>query len=349
MDQHKVARDILAEFMTYQRRAGDAICATEPELCERCLSVHLARVLEYVALGEQVTFVLPGFPAKSPNPRKVLGNLPDMAERLALRFLSGLCERVQELYQPGARVVLCSDGRIFTHVVPFSDSDVTAYRDGMEQLIATMGPDAPIALFHLDHGSGATDYESLRQQLLDQYADDLEQVKAKVRGDSRARRKWLGLTKFLFEDMRVPGYDGSNRALQQRARRAAYHLLQRSDAWSKLIADRFPKAVRLSIHPQPCASPKLGIHLMDTTNTWLTPWHGAAVEIAGRWSLMHREGAEALGADMVRVDGRPSHYRATAPVAPAPRSGTSSCTAPRQSRSHQHGGASHDNLRAPAR
>src|SRR5690242_379400 len=82
--------------------------------CADCLAPHLDRVRAFVAAGQPVHLILPAFPAKSPNPRNVLGTLPDMAERLALESLQRLCDRVRQVYAPGARLTICSDGRVFT-------------------------------------------------------------------------------------------------------------------------------------------------------------------------------------------------------------------------------------------
>src|SRR5919197_960624 len=309
-DVHTLATEILAVVMQHQRLDSQAVCAGRPRPCSSCAQAQLARTAGFVARGEPVEFVLPGFPAKSPNPRKVLGPAPDMAERLSLDFLARLCDRIAELYPPGGRIIICSDGRLFTHVVDFSDADVTLYQTEMKALIQDMDG-APLDLFHLGQHFPGHDYESMRGMLVARYAEDIETVERNVRADEDSLRKYLGLTRFLFEDMLTPDYRGSRRTLQKRARNAAYHLLQRSDAWSNLIAERFPHAVRLSIHPQPCGSAKLGIHMMDTTDdNWLTPWHATAVELGDdRWVLMKREEAEALDAELVHIGGQPSHFR----------------------------------------
>ena len=88
----------------------------------------------------------------------------------------------------------------------------------------------------------------------------------------------------------------------------AYQVVQRSDAWGRLLADCFPTALRLSIHPQPPHSEKIGILLGDADDVWITPWHGVAVWWAGRWRLMKRSDAEELGARLVERDGGPSHF-----------------------------------------
>lgn len=66
---------------------------------------------QYVSAGVRVQACLPAFPFKSANKvYKVLGSLPDKAEELALERLNGLCMRVQEVYEPGAEIVIISDG-----------------------------------------------------------------------------------------------------------------------------------------------------------------------------------------------------------------------------------------------
>ena len=89
----------------------------------------------------------------------------------------------------------------------------------------------------------------------------------------------------------------------------AYRVIQRSDAWSRLITDCFPTALRLSIHPQSPHSDKIGILLGEADDVWLTPWHGVAVKKQGRFKFMHRREAEALGGRVVECEGRPSYYQ----------------------------------------
>ena len=68
----------------------------------------------YVAKSESVQMVLPAFPFKSPNRKdKTLGSLPDLGEELALMHLNGLCESIAEIYEPGANVVITSDGLVY--------------------------------------------------------------------------------------------------------------------------------------------------------------------------------------------------------------------------------------------
>ena len=120
-----------------------------------------------------------------------------------------------------------------------------------------------------------------------------------------------GIHRLLFEDeiVRAPALSRTQARKVTRAR--AYEVVRRSDAWSALVATAFPRAVRLSIHPQPDVSPKIGIALLPAEDPWLTPWHGVAFLDNEHARLLHRADAEALGAVVVEEDGRPSYMTRT--------------------------------------
>jgi pyoverdine/dityrosine biosynthesis protein Dit1 len=119
---------------------------------------------------------------------------------------------------------------------------------------------------------------------------------------------YCGITRFLFEDSLFPGQLKSKTEIQKDARMRAYGVIQRSNAWSKLITQQFPDHVRLSIHPQTCGDIKLGIKLLP--ENWITPWHGVALETEGKITLVKRYEAEKLGAKLVHNEnGRPDHYK----------------------------------------
>ena len=68
----------------------------------------------FVKDGKRVEMCLPAFPFKSANKvYKVLGALPDKAEELALGRLHDMCERIEEIYSPGAHLTIISDGIVY--------------------------------------------------------------------------------------------------------------------------------------------------------------------------------------------------------------------------------------------
>lgn len=309
-----IAKSILVDIMKFRRISGPRTdCALSP--CEKCLEPHLAKIISAVEQSEPVTLVLPAFPGKSPNPAKVLGALPDMAEKRALEFLQHLCNRVKAYYAPGARIILCSDGRVFSDVVGLRDEDVTAYQREISRIIEDSGLTS-ISTFDLDDVYEDLDFDQMRTKLMSEYGESLETLKATVhRGkandgsvdDKEANRLYCGITRFLVEDAMSPEQTQSRTAIQKECRARAYTVIQRSKAWGDWVEARFPHAVRLSIHPQTCGAKKLGIKLIEPDH-WLTPWHSVAVEVDGRFVLMKRAEAEALGAELIHAESRPSHY-----------------------------------------
>jgi L-tyrosine isonitrile synthase len=291
--------------MGHQRLAADTACVCRP--CDSCMEVHWGRVMRFVAGGIPIDFVLPAFPAKSPNSSKVLGATPDMAERLSLEFLRSIVDRVRRIYRPGARIIICSDGRVFSDLVHISDSNVTRYQAELQIMIDATGPDA-LDLFNLDDEYPGCPHATMRRALMGRFGEDIETLKQQVRAGGEQLKLYRGITRFLVEDADTPDYQGSRAALQRECRERAYGVIHRSKAWGKMVAERFPDAVRLSIHPQSCGSAKLGIELVESRNNWLTPWHGTAVDVGGKFVLMKRYQAEAMGAEIVYIGGRPSHY-----------------------------------------
>lgn len=85
-----------------------------PEKADEGALKFLALIYSHVKAGEAVPMCLPAFPFKSPNSTsKVLGKLPDRAEELALAHMNGLCQSIETVYAPGARLTIISDGLVY--------------------------------------------------------------------------------------------------------------------------------------------------------------------------------------------------------------------------------------------
>ncbi|MFG2182016.1 L-tyrosine/L-tryptophan isonitrile synthase family protein [Streptomyces abikoensis] len=290
---------ILRLLLPFHRTAG----ASSPDPADH--PEQLAQIREFTDANEPVVLTLPGFPCKSPNPAKVLGHLPDEGERLSLAFLDRLCDRIGEVYAPGARLVICSDGHIFGDLIHVPDEHIDAYGDELRALIEREGL-THLDTFDLRQVHGDLPHDEKRRLVVDAYAPPLESLRALTRADLETARLYRGITRFLVED--TADFEGSRSALQRECRARAYGVIARSRAWGDLIADHFPRSVRLSIHPQRPGSAKFGIRLLDTDDAWATPWHTAVLRTPdGAARLVRREEAERAGRLVLR-DGRPSHY-----------------------------------------
>ena len=311
-----LSHQILSKVMEYRRYPKDSSICKEAA-CQSCASVHLPKIIESIREGKPIVFVLPAFPGKSPNTEKVLGRLPDHAEALSLVFLDNLCNEIEDLYAPGAQIILCSDGRVFSDAVGIRESDVSAYQKELTNIIGELGL-SNLATFNLDDFYHDMSFNQMREELMKSYGQSLDFLKNKISRGSldcaepnevEALRMYCGITRFLFEDSLLPGQTKSRSNLQKEARIKAYEVIRRSNAWSELIEEHFPEAVRLSIHPQTCGSKKLGIRLI-ADESWMTPWHGVALQTDNGFQLIRKDEAEKLGAHLVFTQsGKPSHYQ----------------------------------------
>src|ERR1051325_612718 len=302
----ELATEILHRLFRHRRlQPGAGACARHP--CEQCLALHLPKVRRFVLAGDPVHMLLPSFPAKSPNPRKVLGPLPDMAEELALKFLENICDEIKELYPPGARVTICSDGRAFSDLVGVTDEQVTRYGQEVSNLLEQIEARS-LELFSMEDLFESGDHAAAREQLCAHYADSLAAIRERAHTYEHHLALFNGIQRFLFEDRVAIETGKSLTQVRNECKELAYQVIRRSDAWGRLVNECFPTALRLSIHPQVPHSDKIGILLGEANDAWLTPWHGVAVKAGSRFKLMKRQEAEALGARLVERGGRPYYY-----------------------------------------
>jgi pyoverdine/dityrosine biosynthesis protein Dit1 len=300
------ARDILDIVFRFRRLASPSgPCSARP--CEECYGPHQEKVVSSVGSGEPVRFVIPAFPAKSPNPTKVLGPLPDRAERIALEFLQSCCDEIGRHYPPGARVTICSDGHVFGGTVGVTDEEVSRYRRELAAIIDRCGFSS-VSLYSLHDAFGGESIDEMRDCLLRAYGEPLLSLRSRIRSDMDVRRQFNGVHRFLLEDESALRPQVSRNRLSEACKTRAQEVIRASNAWSRLISERFPGAVRLSIHPQPSHAPKIGFHLVSTRDNWLTPWHGVALEVSDGMVLAKRYQAERINATLVRRDHRPSHF-----------------------------------------
>ncbi|WP_422090091.1 L-tyrosine/L-tryptophan isonitrile synthase family protein [Tenacibaculum ovolyticum] len=288
--------------------------------CPECHKPHLEKVSTAIEQEKKIKFILPAFPGKSPNPAKVLGHLPDMAEKKALIFLNDLCKQIQEIYEPGAKVIICSDGRVFSDVVGISEKNVTDYQIEIDCIIRELNLTA-LSTFNLDDIYDCidinNDFDEARTELIDSYGQDLTSLKGKIKRGGKesgspeeieANVMYCGLTRFLVEDLMLPEQTRSKSSIQKECKEKAYLAIIRSNAWTSLIAEKFPEAIRFSIHPQACGSQKIGIQLLGT-ETWTTPWHAVAVNTGNKFVLMKHQEAKKLNTKLIQdKNGNPSHY-----------------------------------------
>jgi pyoverdine/dityrosine biosynthesis protein Dit1/AcrR family transcriptional regulator len=301
-----VARRLAKLIMLHRKvlRTGPDDPATPDE---QSIALQLPKLHYYISQGLPIHLILPAFPAKSPNPHKVLGKLPDLGEEIALTFLQSLCDDIRQVYAPGARISICADGRVFADLVQVSDADVSAYNDVLKQQLRQLGT-TDLDVINLEDLLATTSFDEARTWIVDRYGEPLDELKARVRDTEHHRAMFNGIHRFVSEDGMALAPEKSKNRVKEESKEVAYEVIRRSNAWTRLLAQEFPHAVRLSIHPQHPHSDKIGLRITRAVDDWLTPWHGVVVLRDNDYVLMKRYQAEELGAELVEKDGRPSHF-----------------------------------------
>jgi pyoverdine/dityrosine biosynthesis protein Dit1 len=97
------------------------------------------RVLHFTSRRKPIQFCLPAFPCKSSNPDKVTGRVPDRGEELALERLHEFIQAVEQIYDPGAKLWIISDGHVFSDCIGVDDAEVDVYGQKLEAMNLAVG------------------------------------------------------------------------------------------------------------------------------------------------------------------------------------------------------------------
>lgn len=298
------------------------------QTCPECRSVLYEKVRRQVVRGKPVTMVAPCFPFAMPNPRKKFGlPYPDKSEELAIKHLRDLCRRIEASYAPGAQFIVASDGHVLR---PFwnnwfgvTEEDVNAYTVELRSVVAALGASGVVRLWGLEDAvaDGKT-FDEKRDLLERDYPVSLDETAELIRTPGNAQNEaYKGQKRYVCNDGFDSPHKGSvmarfgepqatNSAVRRVSSRIAEQAIHMADAWGHRISKEFPDALRLSVHPYPAHfKAKLGIHLTQTREEWITPWHGVAVYhiLKDEWELMHRY-AVSPEAELIRKADRPYCY-----------------------------------------
>ncbi len=274
------------------------------ELPNSAFSIKLA---EKIHQHQELLFILPAFPAKSANLDKTSGPLPDMGELLALLNLNKVCREISSFYQPGAKVVICSDGRVFNDLVLVSDENLLLYKNKINQMIREFSL-THLEEFSLEDCMCESSFVKMREKLVLEFGPDLDSLKFKVKHEETALSLYNGLHRFIVEDRMFLEKEKTKSKISKESKVTTYQVMQRSQAWDKLLERYFADTLRLSIHPYPLTHHKFGVKLVKSSDKWATPWHNVVVKQGGHYQLRRRAEALSMGAEEKRYLGEYIYY-----------------------------------------
>jgi len=183
------------------------------------LSVKTARgydvlveyITERVQQGKKIMMVLPAFPSKTPNPHKVLGDLPDFCEFTALKKFIRLVKKMEEMYEPGAHLTIFSDYHTFEKYIGVSHETHYVYRQELEEMIEFLDGKDYITVKSLRDfpefdGKEEEDYQETLRELygsreFEASVANAEAIKLKLKTcDETFRNNFVGLRSFIVND-----------------------------------------------------------------------------------------------------------------------------------------------------
>ncbi|KAJ3492685.1 hypothetical protein NLG97_g5216 [Lecanicillium saksenae] len=202
--------------------------------------VFSPRVRRHVAAGRKITMVLPAFPAKSINVvDKVMGTRPDFGEELALDRLHDLCSQIGRVYEPGAKVIIATDGACYNgkdqvfflwyatsltnlavDLTGVTDDNLWEYGATLRKMVEEKGYQCIdfvriMNLVGLHHGAVITKerfinlLEPSRRELMAKYGDPNFDANACIRNDPDYKMTYDGYAKFLKKDLAYSHMKGS--------------------------------------------------------------------------------------------------------------------------------------------
>ncbi|KAI8633964.1 Clavaminate synthase-like protein [Xylariaceae sp. FL1651] len=278
------------------------------------------QIQEALKRGEPIQLVLPAFPFKSSNrSKKVLGRLPDEAERLSLLHLNGLCLGIKDAAKADVFLTIVSDGIVYNDILGVSDEDVWDYGQSLREMAASndcqyirfarifdLVGSASENLDKTMYLEKATHYRELVHANLPVDFD----VADAIANDSNTTKTYTGYKKFLISE-REERTGRSRSEMERENAKIAKAMVRRGKAFAEIVKLKFSDSIRLSIHPSNDTN-KISIKLLPQDNeVVMTPWHGAVVRRAdGGVSMTHALSVPAMSYDVVHDKyGHPSYFR----------------------------------------
>ncbi|KAL8870514.1 MAG: hypothetical protein Q9174_003460 [Haloplaca sp. 1 TL-2023] len=306
----------------------------------------LAVIDRFVVAGVEVKMCLPAFPFKSANKiEKVFGILPDKAEELALERLNSMCNRIRDVYPPGAKLTIVSDGITynglywqfaltsltlltfscdFSDLLNISDRETWAYGESLRSMASEKGFSniefarlkdlvkfkipLPEKMEEITYVANATNF---RRYLFNQFGKDDLDIDHEIGTNTDTQMTYLGYRRFLESDLRyIFGHGRSNHSYKKGVRYLAKQMLIRGYAFAGAVKAAFPEYLRLSIH-QSTGEHKVSMSLLNTKTGYTTPWHCTVAQMLnGDWvSGTMSDFMKNKALEIVHENGRPSYFK----------------------------------------
>lgn len=281
--------ELFADF--FSANLKNTIRDDEWDACGRDYFIN--RVRYFTDRFIRIECILPAFPCKSSNSNKVGGAVPDKGEELALRRLIKITQDAKEIYPPGVKIWIVSDGHVFSDCIGVDDDVVDRYTQQLHDMYEKCkGPDSDaigfcglnelffqgasaasfdqscvedVSVLHYTGTKISSVSDTSRQILMKGCDTDDGSLRREVNIPNHPRlHLYRGFSRFMMEDLALlPFFEGySRKKFKKVVSKIAFNMIRRNDAYSNLVELMFPHHMRISIHAHKNSGPKFGVKVI---------------------------------------------------------------------------------------
>ncbi len=121
-----LAGSIFSLLMDSTIRRGDGL------IFSRVQDDYKQKIAKFVRKQEPVRFVFQGLPFKCHNPVETLRQTPDLGELATLQRLMDINETIKQIYTPGVKYTILTEGRSYKNLFGATQSEVETYQSRCE-------------------------------------------------------------------------------------------------------------------------------------------------------------------------------------------------------------------------
>lgn len=262
------------------------------------------KIETFVAQNQPISFAMLGLPFKSTNTRdKVLGELPDLGEELTVKNFEHFNAQIKEMYAPGIKIIVASDGYIFNDILDVSDQVVERYKE-ISNGFAT---DATMHILDIHDFYTGQSIAGKREKLMTQFGYTWARMEQEILFNPDVNMLYKGMIHFMEEELAARPF-ASNNQRHKEAKRLSREMMLRNEAYNQLVRKELNTSIRLSMHQSVNNGYKYSFKLIPGQHTHHSPWHSSIVMRGNEAITMHRADAEKAGYELVYRNNQPYNF-----------------------------------------
>jgi pyoverdine/dityrosine biosynthesis protein Dit1 len=262
------------------------------------------RIESFVASNSTIKFAMLGLPFKSTNKRdKVLGDLPDLGEELTVKNFQNFNAEIKQVYAPGVKIKVASDGYVFNDLLGIDDNTVHTYT----HLSGQFSSDSTMEIIDLNAFYSGGDIATKRDKLMQHFGYSWDKMEQEILFNPDVNFLYKGMIKFMQEELAWKDFP-SNEQRRKAAKKLVREMMLRNEAYNLLVRKELSDHIRLSMHPSVNNGYKYSFKLIPGANTRHSAWHSCILIDGNEVITIHKADAVQAGYELVYKDGQPYNF-----------------------------------------